>query len=248
MHGCASHTVVLVSLYASKTLLLVVKGRDEWSWGRLSAVPDTVVGIQVTKRVLVVDDMAEMRTLIQRVLSADGYQVDVAATLAEARRLDPAGYSAVLVDAHLGAEHGLDLIEELRSADPAAARRCVVITGAPAEAGAADLAFLAKPFQAADLLDAVRTLPQPVSQPDPPPSGPPRPGPERPDPRAAGPGAAGPRAAGPGAAGPGAAGPCSGGRWGWTGAGPVPGPSSAQPGPDQAPAGRHPPASRPGTP
>ena len=130
--------------------------------GGRSAGPDGVVGIQVAKRVLVVDDVAEMRTLIQRVLSADGYQVDVAATLAEARGLDPAGYSAVLVDAHLGSEHGIDLIEELRSADPAAARRCVMITGAPADAGAADLAFLAKPFQAADLLDAVRTLPQPA--------------------------------------------------------------------------------------
>jgi CheY-like chemotaxis protein len=131
----------------------------------------------VTKRVLVVDDVAEMRTLIRRVLSADGYQVDVAATLAEARSLDPGGYSAILVDAHLGSEHGIDLIEELRSADPAAARRCLVITGGPADAGPAGLAFLAKPFRAADLLDAVHTLPQPAPpQPDPSSSGPPAPG------------------------------------------------------------------------
>jgi CheY-like chemotaxis protein len=142
----------------------------------------------VTKRVLVVDDVAEMRTLIRRVLSADGYQVDVAATLAEARSLDPAGYSAVLVDAHLGSEHGIDLIEELRSADPAAARRCLVITGGPADAGPAGLAFLAKPFRAADLLDAVHTLPQPAPpqpappQPDPSSSGPPGPGPAAPEP------------------------------------------------------------------
>jgi CheY-like chemotaxis protein len=137
----------------------------------------------VTKRVLVVDDVAEMRTLIRRVLTADGYQVDVAATLAEARSLDPAGYSAVLVDAHLGSEHGIDLIEELRSADPAAARRCLVITGGPADAGPAGLAFLAKPFRAADLLDAVHTLPQPAPrQPDPSSSGPPGPGPASPEP------------------------------------------------------------------
>jgi CheY-like chemotaxis protein len=137
----------------------------------------------VTKRVLVVDDVAEMRTLIRRVLSADGYQVDVAATLAEARSLDPAGYSAVLVDAHLGSEHGIDLIEELRSADPAAARRCLMITGGPADAGPAGLAFLAKPFRAADLLDAVHTLPQPAPrQPDPSSSGPPGPGPASPEP------------------------------------------------------------------
>jgi CheY-like chemotaxis protein len=137
----------------------------------------------VTKRVLVVDDVAEMRTLIRRVLSADGYQVDVAATLAEARSLDPAGYSAVLVDAHLGSEHGIDLIEELRSADPAAARRCLVITGGPADAGPAGLAFLAKPFRAADLLDAVHTLPQPAPpQPEPSSSGLPGPGPASPEP------------------------------------------------------------------
>jgi CheY-like chemotaxis protein len=137
----------------------------------------------VPKRVLVVDDVAEMRTLIRRVLSADGYQVDVAATLAEARSLDPAGYSAVLVDAHLGSEHGIDLIEELRSADPAAARRCLMITGGPADAGPAGLAFLAKPFRAADLLDAVHTLPQPAPrQPDPSSSGPPGPGPASPEP------------------------------------------------------------------
>ena len=121
-----------------------------------------MAGITVTKRVLVVDDVAEMRALIRRILSADGYQVDVAATLAEARGLDPAGYSAVLVDAHLGTEHGIDLIEELRSADPAAVRRCLVITGGTADAGPAGLAFLAKPFRAADLLDAVRALPQPA--------------------------------------------------------------------------------------
>jgi len=137
----------------------------------------------VTKRVLVVDDVAEMRTLIRRVLSADGYQVDVAATLAEARSLDPAGYSAILVDAHLGSEHGIDLVEELRSADPAAARRCLVITGGPADAGPAGLAFLAKPFRAADLLDAVHTLPQPAPpQPDPSSSVPPGPGPAAPEP------------------------------------------------------------------
>ena len=126
----------------------------------MSAGSDRVAGIQVTKRVLVVDDVAEMRSLIRRVLSADGYQVDVAATLAEARSMHPAGYSAVLVDAHLGNEQGIDLIEELRSGDPAAARRCLMITGSLADAAPAGLTVLAKPFRAADLLDAVRTLPE----------------------------------------------------------------------------------------
>ena len=142
-----------------------------------------VAGIKVTKRVLVVDDMAEMRTLIWRILSADGYQVDVAATLAEARGLDPAGYSAVLVDAHLGTEQGMDLIEELRSADPVAVSRCLVITGGTADAGPAGLAVLTKPFRAADLIDAVRALQQAApAQPDPPQHQPPLPEPPLPEP------------------------------------------------------------------
>jgi CheY-like chemotaxis protein len=120
-----------------------------------------VAGIQVTQRVLVVDDVAEIRTLIQRVLSADGYRVDVAATLAEARGMHPAGYAVVVVDSHLGTESGIDLIDELRSADPAAACRCLVITGDQTDASSG-LAFLAKPFRAADLLDAVRALPHPA--------------------------------------------------------------------------------------
>jgi CheY-like chemotaxis protein len=116
----------------------------------------------VAQRVLVVDDLDEMRVLIRRALSADGYEVDVAATLAEAQGMDLAGYDAVLVDAHLGSGRGIDLIETLRSQDPAAAGRCMVITG-----GAADVPegvpVLAKPFRVSDLLTAVRALQQPVA-------------------------------------------------------------------------------------
>ena len=188
-----------------------------------------------------------MRALIWRILSADGYQVDVAATLAEARGLDPAGYSAVLVDAHLGTEHGTDLIEELRSADPAAVSRCLVITGGTADAGPAGLALLTKPFRAADLLDAVRALQQPARprpsriRPAPAPPQPRRPSGIRPSPsRAARTTAAGTRAAEPGR-----------GR-NRAGAGivvrAVLGQSVTQPGPDQAPAGGHPPAAHPGAP
>ena len=133
----------------------------------------------MTKRVLVVDDVAEIRTLIRRVLDADEYQVDVASTLAEARTMDPAGYDVVVVDSHLGTDSGIDLIDELRSADPAAACRCLVITGDPADASSG-LAYLTKPFRAPDLLDAVRTLSHPAASTPgsgPPGSGPPGSGP-----------------------------------------------------------------------
>jgi DNA-binding response OmpR family regulator len=114
-----------------------------------------------TRQVLVVDDVDEMRILIRRALSSGGYQVDVASTLAEARTMDPARYNAVLVDAHLGHERGIDLIEELVAADPAAAGRCLVITGGAAGRLPAGVAYLTKPFQPGELIDAVRALHQP---------------------------------------------------------------------------------------
>jgi CheY-like chemotaxis protein len=111
-------------------------------------------------RVLVVDDTDEVRMLIRRVLAAHGYQVDAAATLAQASALDPAGYDAVLVDAHLGAELGTDLIETMLAQDPAAAGRCLVITGGSTAIVPHGIACLAKPFRPADLLRAVRALHQ----------------------------------------------------------------------------------------
>jgi len=120
-----------------------------------------VAGSAGARRVLVVDDVDEMRTLIRRALSANGYEVDVASTLAQAREMDPGGYDAVLVDAGLGHERGADLIEALRSQDPAAAGRCLLITGGTLDALPAGVAFLAKPFQLAELIEAVGALQRP---------------------------------------------------------------------------------------
>lgn len=111
-------------------------------------------------RVLVVDDLEELRTLIHRGLSARGYEVDVAATLAEARGMDPGRYDAVVLDDHLGPERGTDLVKALQSEDPATARRCLVITGGTGDALPDDIAFLAKPFHLDQLIDAVRALHQ----------------------------------------------------------------------------------------
>jgi CheY-like chemotaxis protein len=124
--------------------------------GRLAAGPGG-------PRVLVVDDTEEVRVLIRRALAGHGYQVDAAASLAQASALDPAGYDVVLVDAHLGAERGTDLIDALVAQDPAAAGRCLMITGGSSSVVPHGVAILAKPFRPADLLDAVRALHQPDS-------------------------------------------------------------------------------------
>jgi CheY-like chemotaxis protein len=115
-------------------------------------------------RVLVVDDLDEMRTVIRRMLSTHGYQVDVASTLAEARSMDPGAYDAVIVDAHLGADRGTDLIATLLVENPAAAQRCLVITGGPSHALPAGVPYLVKPFQPGQLLAAVRGLSRPDSE------------------------------------------------------------------------------------
>jgi CheY-like chemotaxis protein len=125
------------------------------------------------RRVLVVDDTEEMRKTIRRALSAGGYQVDVAGTLAEAEAKEPGGYDAVLVDAQLDGESGIDLVERLRSKDRAAAARCVLISGGIPDRLPEGTAYLAKPFSIEDLLEAVReagrprSAPRPLTGPDP---------------------------------------------------------------------------------
>ena len=126
-----------------------------------------MTGTSAGQRVLVVDDLDEMRTIAQRALRAHGYLVDVAGTLADAIGKDPGGYDAVLIDAHLGSERGIELIEVLRSAGPAAARRCIVMTGGSADEVPDDITCLTKPFEIEELIDAVHTAlhPEPVPVP-----------------------------------------------------------------------------------
>jgi ActR/RegA family two-component response regulator len=112
------------------------------------------------ERVLVVEDTAQMRAILNRALGRAGYRVDLASTLTEARGMDPGRYDAVLIDANLGAERGTDLVEELRARDEAAIGRCLIITGGSLAALPAGVASLAKPFQLTDLLGAVRALHQ----------------------------------------------------------------------------------------
>jgi len=126
-----------------------------------------VIGRAGAQRALVVDDIADVRALISRALASGGYEVDVACTLDEARALDPASYDAVLVDANLGTERGIDLVEALRSADPGAVGRCLVLSGGMLDTLPPDVARLAKPFRIDELLGAVQALgaPQPAGRP-----------------------------------------------------------------------------------
>ncbi len=79
----------------------------------------------------------------------------------------PGGYDAVLVDARLGSERGIDLVNALLLEDPAAAARCLVMTGGAIDALPDGVACLAKPFQLDELLATVHALHQPDTSPAP---------------------------------------------------------------------------------
>ncbi|CAN5703813.1 response regulator [soil metagenome] len=126
--------------------------------------------------VLVVDDDARIRTLLQKYLRRNGFWVTPARDAAQARRLlDGLDFDLIVLDVMMPGESGLDLTAALReslstpilllTAHGDAADR---IRGL--EAGADD--YLGKPFEPRELvlrINAIlRRLPKPPSRPEPP--------------------------------------------------------------------------------
>ena len=113
-----------------------------------------------SQAVLVVDDDRSIRFLCRVNLELDGWQVLEAATLAEARNQIAEGdvdLVLVLLDLHVGAGRGLDLLAELRAVRPDVP--VALLTGsaeAPAEAGAD--AVISKPFTLDELRETVHSL------------------------------------------------------------------------------------------
>jgi DNA-binding response OmpR family regulator len=110
-----------------------------------------------TGTVLVLDDEPSLRLLCRVNLELDGYRVLEASSLDEARSLlDEEPVDIALLDVHIGAERGLDLLPELRSLEPPAA--VVVLSGTSdvtAELRAAVDAVLGKPFELHELTAAI---------------------------------------------------------------------------------------------
>lgn len=113
-------------------------------------------------RVLVVDDEAEVRSVVARALRADGHAVTTADDLRSARRQLADGIDLLVLDLRLTDGFGLELCRELR-ADGAStpilvltAMSQVALRVEGLDAGADD--FLAKPFAVAELRARVRAL------------------------------------------------------------------------------------------
>ena len=112
------------------------------------------------KTILVVDDNPAIRLLCRVNLELEGFQVVEAATLAEARdRLEDDGVDAVLLDVHVGADDGYELLRELN--DRESPMRVALLTGsadvAAVDARLAD-AVIPKPFSLDTLCATARTL------------------------------------------------------------------------------------------
>jgi DNA-binding NtrC family response regulator len=107
--------------------------------------------------VLVVDDEPAIRFLCRVNLELEGVRVLEASTLDEARSALAEAPNLVLLDLHVGAEHGVDLLTEIRADHPDV--RVVLLTGtaelSEAERELAD-GVLGKPFNLEQLASTVR--------------------------------------------------------------------------------------------
>jgi two-component system phosphate regulon response regulator OmpR len=112
---------------------------------------------------LVVDDDARLRALLQRFLSEQGWRVTVASDAAEARgALAALSFDLLVLDVMMPGETGLDLAESLRRQGDDTPVLMLTARGDPDdrvagfEAGADD--YLAKPFDPRELALRIRTI------------------------------------------------------------------------------------------
>lgn len=118
-------------------------------------------------RVLVIDDNADIRTLVRWVLESEGFEVSVAADGNEgllSQRNRPA--EVIVTDIFMPVKEGIETIHALHLEFPEA--KIIAMSGGAMEARISDYLpmalqfgaarFLRKPFQPQELIDAVRDL------------------------------------------------------------------------------------------
>jgi CheY-like chemotaxis protein len=107
------------------------------------------------KRILLVEDDPDLRLLLEHVLLGAGYEVDTAATVADAHtRLGDANYDLVLADGRL--EDGTGMMVAERATE--AGSKALIITGYAFDLPREQLdryEYLLKPVRPSELLEAV---------------------------------------------------------------------------------------------
>ncbi|MBR0655091.1 response regulator [Plastoroseomonas arctica] len=126
-----------------------------------------------TPHILVVDDDARLRALIQRYLGEQGFRVSVAADAAAARKaLSSMAFDMLVLDVMMPGESGLDFTESLRRDGKEVPILMLTARGAPDdriagfESGADD--YLPKPFDPRELALRIRTILKRAAPPAPP--------------------------------------------------------------------------------
>ena len=105
-------------------------------------------------RVLVVDDQANVRTMISIVLRINGFEIVEADSAASAAKLfERSSFDLAIVDIFLQGACGSDLIATLRGRVPNLA--VVAISGMTSLDFLSDVVRLQKPFRPADLMRAI---------------------------------------------------------------------------------------------
>jgi DNA-binding response OmpR family regulator len=121
------------------------------------------MNIARARRILVVDDEADLVATYRRLFGRQGYDVESAGTRAGGLALIISGSpDIVIADLELPDGDGLDLVRAARTA--ALPSRVIVVSGRPSSGAREDAmaagasAFVAKPFSAGALGDLVRSL------------------------------------------------------------------------------------------
>jgi DNA-binding response OmpR family regulator len=114
-------------------------------------------------RILIADDDLQISKLLKRVLSEDGYAIDIALNGEVARTLAFVNdYDGIILDVNLGDRHGFEIVQELRQAGRATpvllytgeSDSAAVVRGLDAGADA----YAVKPIPNAELKARVRSL------------------------------------------------------------------------------------------
>ncbi len=119
----------------------------------------------MSKRILVVDDEAEIVELLRDVLTSEGFEVDAAFDAESALRFVMANiYDAALLDFNLPDMDGVMLHHRIRQMDGDLARHCIFMSGQVQSDdnlgyySSYSGGFLSKPFDIRDVLSVVRGL------------------------------------------------------------------------------------------